>query len=130
MSEQYYQNNMEDNAAEFMNSGKAADAYSDEGLMGKLKRVARKLGKPVLNQILTLFYCLKDPKTPEGIKLMIIAALGYFIFPIDAIPDLIPGLGYSDDIAIIAVVLHRISAHVTEEHKEKARETTAGWLGA
>lgn len=113
-----------------MNSDAVKNAYSDESLIKKLKRVARKLGEDTLNQILTLFYCLKDPATPEGVKLLIIAALGYFIFPVDVIPDMIPGLGYGDDIAIIVAVLHRVSIHVTDAHKQQARGTISKWLYA
>ncbi len=44
---------------------------------------------------------LNDPRVPLLTKLIIPAALGYVLFPLDVIPDLIPVLGQIDDIAIL-----------------------------
>ncbi len=43
-----------------------------------------------------------------SIKALIIGALLYFISPADFIPDVIPGIGYIDDIAIILMVYNRV----------------------
>ena len=49
-----------------------------------------KAGKEVIEKALILYYCLQDDDTPAWAKTTIIGALGYFISPIDAIPDLVP----------------------------------------
>ena len=73
-------------------------AYSEDSLWKKLAGFAATAGKEVVRQVLVLYYCFLEPDTPMKAKGQIVAALGYFIFPADAIPDLIPGVGYSDDL--------------------------------
>lgn len=67
-----------------------------------------------------MYYCAVDAKTPLWAKGIAFGALAYFISPIDAIPDAILGLGFTDDAAIIAAGIKAISGQVTNEHKEKA----------
>jgi uncharacterized membrane protein YkvA (DUF1232 family) len=47
-------------------------------------------------------------------------ALGYFISPIDAIPDLTPLLGYTDDLLIISAALIMSQRYQTDEMRIKA----------
>ncbi|HBS46492.1 MAG TPA: DUF1232 domain-containing protein, partial [Paenibacillus sp.] len=66
---------------------------------------------------IALNYCAVDAKTPLWAKGIAFGALAYFISPIDAIPDAILGLGFTDDAAIIAAGIKAISGQVTNEHK-------------
>ncbi len=61
-------------------------------------------------------------------KGIIIGALGYFIFPIDLIPDLIPVAGYSDDIAGLLLALGQVSMYVDESVKREARSKIKTWF--
>jgi uncharacterized membrane protein YkvA (DUF1232 family) len=61
-----------------------------------------------------LFYTLQKPTTPVWAKTVIIVALGYFIFPIDLIPDLVPG-GYTDDFSGLFGALITVSMFIDEE---------------
>lgn len=45
-----------------------------------------------------------DPRVPRGNKAQIIAALAYFISPVDIIPDVIIGLGWLDDLYLAMIV--------------------------
>ena len=47
-------------------------------------------------------------KTSWKTMLLVIAALIYFVSPVDAIPDLIPILGFADDASVIAAVFSAI----------------------
>ncbi len=47
----------------------------------------------------------RDPVLPSVYKLIPTAALLYVLFPADFIPDLIPGLGQMDDLAILLLGL-------------------------
>ena len=53
------------------------------------------------------------------IKVTIVSALGYFILPLDAIPDLTPGVGYADDLGALCIALTLAHAHIKDEHKQK-----------
>ena len=61
-------------------------------------------------------------KSPLWVKAIAAAALAYFILPLDAIPDLLPIIGLSDDISVLTAALTAISVHITDEHRRKARE--------
>jgi uncharacterized membrane protein YkvA (DUF1232 family) len=98
-----------------------AEAYSESRFRTKLARYALSAGKAVVEKALVLFYVLRDPATPPRAKAIIIGALGYFIMPLDAIPDLIPGAGFSDDLGALAVATTLIAMHIKPEHSERAR---------
>lgn len=106
-----------------------AHAYSEEALWKKIAGFAGKAGKQVIEKVLTLYYCLRDSDTPARARATIAAALGYFIFPMDAIPDMIPGAGFSDDLGALAVALAVVAAHIKDEHKERAKEVLKTWFG-
>jgi uncharacterized membrane protein YkvA (DUF1232 family) len=97
-----------------------AEAYSENRFKSKLARYALTAGQALVEKALTLFYVLRDPDTPTRAKVIIVGALGYFIVPLDAIPDLIPGAGFSDDLGALAIALTLISTHVKPEHTARA----------
>lgn len=78
---------------------------------------------------LTLFFCLQDSDTPRWARGVIVGALGYLILPMDLIPDLIPGMGYTDDWAALVAALGVVSAYVKDEHKTRARDQLARLFG-
>jgi uncharacterized membrane protein YkvA (DUF1232 family) len=51
-----------------------------------------------------------------------LAALAYFVMPVDAIPDVFAGIGFTDDAAVIAALLATVGANVRKRHHELARE--------
>ncbi len=61
--------------------------------------------------------------------MLITAALGYFIFPADAIPDIAPLVGFTDDFGVLMFALTQISENITPEIREKAKEKLNAWLG-
>ena len=103
--------------------------YDDEAFGEKVWRVARILGRKGLVEALTLFYALKDPDTPARARTLILGTLGYFVFPFDALPDLVPFVGYTDDLALLGVCLGVVAMHVKEEHRRQAETTVREWLG-
>jgi uncharacterized membrane protein YkvA (DUF1232 family) len=102
--------------------------YSEKGFWDKIKNYARVAGESVLEPALRLFYAAQDDDTPAWAKSVVYAALGYFITPLDAIPDLTPLAGYSDDLGVLVAAVAAIAAHIKVEHKEKARETMGRWF--
>ncbi len=106
------------------------EKFSVEAFWNKVKHVAIKAGHSVIYASLLLFYVLQKPGVPKRVKLTIIGALAYFIAPIDAIPDFIAGLGYTDDLGALTAALVQTAMHVDEEVKEQARTKLGEWFGS
>lgn len=87
--------------------------------MARLKRVAKRI--PFAEDLLAAWFCARDPATPRRVRLTLLAALGYFVLPIDAIPDIMPLLGFTDDAAVIAAAIAAVAGSITIEHRERAR---------
>ena len=103
--------------------------YSESGLWKKVKSVAKKAGVKTIYMVLLLHYVLKSPDVPLEDKAKIYGSLGYFILPIDLIPDFIPIVGYSDDVAALAFALHAVWKNVTPEIQERAQRKLREWFG-
>lgn len=103
--------------------------FSEEGLWEKIKKFSKDAGAKVIYAVLLLFYAMKDKSVSIKTKLSIAAALGYFILPTDAIFDLTPLIGYSDDLGVLLFALSQISASITPEVKQKAKEKLKDWFG-
>jgi uncharacterized membrane protein YkvA (DUF1232 family) len=95
------------------------EARARTGFMAKAKRYLNRL--PMAREVVAMYFCMLDPQTPLWVKGTAAAALAYFILPLDAIPDLMPIVGMSDDASVLAAALTAISAHVTADHRERAR---------
>lgn len=103
--------------------------YSESGLWKKVKTVAKKAGIKTIYMVLLLHYVLKSPNVSIEDKAKIYGALGYFILPIDLIPDYIPIVGYSDDVAALAYALHAVWKNVTPAIKQQAQQKLRSWFG-
>ena len=103
--------------------------YSEHGFWGKLKKYAQKAGREVIEKALWLYYGAQDPKTPAWAKTVMISALGYFILPLDAIPDLAPMVGYTDDLGVLAAAIGTVALHISDDTKAKAQEKLDVWFG-
>ena len=85
----------------------------------KLRRVVRHI--PFAEDAVALYFCALDRDTPTATKATLLAALAYFVLPTDFIPDILPGLGFSDDAAVIGAALALARRSVKPEHREAAR---------
>ena len=111
-----------------MSESHFAKDYSDDGFWNKARQYAKSAGVKVLEPALKMYYSASDPDTPAWAKAAIYGALGYFISPIDAIPDLAPVIGYADDLGILVAALAATAAYIKEEHVKKAKATLARWF--
>ena len=102
--------------------------YSERGLSDKLSRVARRAGIKVVYLVLLLFYAVRSDKISAKDRTIIFGALGYFILPLDFLPDLIPLLGYTDDLSALAIALGRVAMNIDDDVKARAREKLAQWF--
>ncbi|MBQ7704389.1 MAG: DUF1232 domain-containing protein [Selenomonadaceae bacterium] len=111
------------------NVGKYADKYSEQGLFDKITGSVKKAGLSVIYKALQLFYVAKNPNVPMKIRAAIIAPLGYFISPVDLIPDLMPVVGFGDDAAVIALAMAAAHMYITEDVKQRAKDTIRKMFG-
>ncbi len=111
------------------NDDKYRKNFSEEAFMKKVLKFAAKAGAKVIYPSFQLFYTMSAETTPYWARLMAIGALGYFISPLDVIPDVIPVIGYSDDLAVLLSAIMTLTPYITEEIKEKAKKSTRFWLG-
>ena len=102
--------------------------YSDHKFWGKLSRVASKAGVKLVYMVLVLCFILKSPDISARDKGLIYGALGYFILPLDLIPDAIPAAGFTDDIAAITALFLTIRCNITPEIDAKAKKKLAKWF--
>jgi uncharacterized membrane protein YkvA (DUF1232 family) len=114
------------NTEEFEDSGKH---YSDEKFWGKLKKFAKKAGSSVVYAVLLLYFTLQKPEVPMKAKTIIIGALGYFILPLDLIPDIAVGVGFTDDLGALGVALFQVAMYIDDDIKNKAKEKLKEWFG-
>lgn len=111
-----------------MNQSDYGHIYNERSFKQKLQKYGKTAGVQVVYSALLLFYLMKDPLVPLKAKLTIGAALGYFIVPIDLIPDLLPLAGFSDDLGVLIFALTQISGHITPEIQEKAKVQLRRWF--
>lgn len=104
--------------------------FSDKKFWQKLTDYAKTAGQKTVYTALLLFYAFKRKETPRWAKGVVIGALGYFVSPIDGIPDLTPFLGYTDDLGVMMLGLVTISGYINDEVKNKSKETLNKWFGS
>ncbi len=102
--------------------------YSEKSLWEKIKKFSKAAGAKVIYAVLLLFYAMKESSISLKTKIFIAASLGYFILPADAIFDLTPIIGYSDDLGVLLFALKQISSVITPAVKENARKKIEEWF--
>jgi uncharacterized membrane protein YkvA (DUF1232 family) len=78
---------------------------------------------PFAEDLVAAYYCAFDRNTPVKAKGILIGALAYFILPVDVVPDIIAGLGFTDDLAVLLAAFNVVRTHMTDAHRERARDT-------
>ena len=108
---------------------KYSNQYNEDDFFNKIKKYAKAIGFELLYKVFQLYYVLQKPDLPLKTKTIIMGALAYFILPIDVIPDFLPGIGYTDDLAVVGVALLEASTYIDDEVNKKAYERVKYILG-
>ncbi|MDZ7625254.1 MAG: YkvA family protein [Ignavibacteriaceae bacterium] len=95
---------------EKMEDYKEKEKYVDENLWNKLEKSGKKVS--FAKDILALYRYMKDPFVKWYRKAIVVAALVYFIVPIDTIPDMTPLFGYLDDLGVITALLKYLGSEL------------------
>jgi len=103
--------------------------YFDEiQLFDKLGVVGKKIGSKVVFYVIIMAILIADKKIPLKVRLVFMAALGYLILPTDLVADLLPAIGFTDDIAFLSFAISNAREYITPEVKDKAKEKMGQWI--
>ena len=95
--------------------------FSESKFWTKVKTAAKKAGCKVIYYVFLLYYAIDSPETKIEDKIKIIGALGYFILPLDILPDAIIGLGFTDDATVLLWTLKKVFKNITPLIKSNAK---------
>ena len=104
--------------------------FSEDSFWDKIVGSVKSAGLELIYKALQLYYAMDNPNCPMTVKAGIIAALGYFISPIDLIPDFIPVVGFTDDLAAVGAAIVMANMYIDDEVKRKARAKIDDIFGA
>lgn len=99
------------------------EARVRRGFWPTLKRAARHV--PFLDELVAAYYCALDRRTPMRVRAMLLGALAYFVLPVDAVPDILAGIGFTDDVTVLLGVIGLVRAHIRDEHRAAAKAALA-----
>ncbi|MFC6491021.1 YkvA family protein [Nitratireductor sp. GCM10026969] len=104
-------------------AGGGENRHREERIRHRFWHTARKAARqiPFMDEVVAGYYCALDRETPARVRGTLLAALAYFILPLDTIPDFFVGFGFTDDIAVLMAALGTVRAHITPAHREAAR---------
>ena len=92
--------------------------YSEHSFWQTLQALSGTGWCDLIKRALTVYVLLKAPSTSPVLKAVLLGVLGYFIAPLDALPDFTPWVGYSDDLSLIGLVLNRVDTAITPAIKQ------------
>lgn len=101
---------------------------SEQNLWRKITRFASRAGLEVIEKVLWLHYAAQKPTTPLWAKSVMYGAVAYFLLPVDAIPDFLPGTGFTDDLGALAAAVGTVSFYIDDEIKARARARLRHWF--
>ena len=96
--------------------------YNDSSFLDKVTKYGKLIGITALYKAVQLWFILQKPDVPAGTKAVIMGALGYLIAPLDFLPDLLPVLGYTDDMVAITFALIKVQGYIDEEVERKSKK--------
>lgn len=103
-----------------------AKAYNEKDFWNKLSILPRSTIRQGLEKILLLREVLVSSGCPLWARAAVLTGFGYLIIPTDLIPDVLPGVGYLDDLAMIGLIIQRVDALITEEMRTKVSKRIGG----
>ena len=88
----------------------------------------RDWARQLRRDVLALYLVCRDPRVPWYAKALAAAIVAYALSPVDLVPDVIPVLGYLDDLILIPIgvllVRRLVPGGVLDECRTRARDMT------
>lgn len=105
--------------ADFMGLPVASEPPDEQRFWKKLKRFLTRI--PFAEDLIASYYCAADPETPGYVRTVLLGAIAYFILPVDMVPDMLAGLGFTDDASVLAAAVAAVGRHLQPRHRTRAR---------
>lgn len=93
----------------------------EAGFWRTVKKSAARV--PFMEDVVASYYCMLDTETPAKVRGILLAALAYFVLPLDLVPDFIAGFGYTDDIAVLTAAIAAVRSSLEERHYVAAKRS-------
>ena len=103
--------------------------YNESSFLDKVTKYGKLIGINALYKAVQLWFVMQKPDVPATTKAVIMGALGYLIAPLDFLPDLMPVLGYTDDLVAITFALIKVQGYIDEEVERKSKHLLAKIFG-
>ncbi|WP_425654959.1 YkvA family protein [Vibrio campbellii] len=88
----------------------------------KMKNSVKKAGEEIAVMGIKSWLAMADSNTSVRHKAILGGALAYFVLPTDMVPDVLAGVGFTDDMAALTLAANSVGNAITDEHEEQARE--------
>jgi len=102
--------------------------FKADKLLAFVKSRINELSVKLVYSSLLLYFAFNQKETSRWAKNIIIGALGYLLSPIDAIPDLTPFLGFTDDFSVVLFGLVGIACYINDDVRAAAKEKVSQWF--
>jgi uncharacterized membrane protein YkvA (DUF1232 family) len=108
-------------------AGAAEDRRRESRVRENFWRTAKRAARyvPFMDELVAAYFAAMDPRTPFRVRGTLLAALAYFVLPLDFIPDFIVGLGFTDDVAVLTAAIAAIKGHIKPAHRAAAKKALA-----
>ncbi|HCH5253600.1 TPA: DUF1232 domain-containing protein [Vibrio parahaemolyticus] len=88
----------------------------------KMKGSVKKAGEEIAVMGIKSWLAMTDSNTAVRHKAILAGALAYFVLPTDMVPDVLAGVGFTDDMAALTLAANSVGNAITKEHEAQARE--------
>ncbi len=88
----------------------------------KMKKSAQKAGEELAVMGIKTWLAMTDSNISSRHKAILGGALAYFVLPTDMVPDILAGIGFTDDLAVLTLAANSVGNAITPEHEKQARE--------
>ncbi|EKQ5900362.1 YkvA family protein [Vibrio parahaemolyticus] len=88
----------------------------------KMKGAVKKAGEEIAVMGIKSWLAMTDSNTAVRHKAILGGALAYFVLPTDMVPDVLAGVGFTDDMAALTLAANSVGNAITKEHEAQARE--------
>ncbi len=109
--------------SDFMGLPVASEPPNERRFWHKLRRVLARI--PFAEDLVAAYYCAADKETPAYVRAVLLGAVAYFVLPVDMVPDILAGLGFTDDASVLAAAVAAVGRHLQPKHRLLAEKALA-----